>query len=277
MKINYDIQTLEPGERVELFELDATGIGGDLLRFHGHTQVGPIWWQGNEYAAWPIQGKGFARTGEGQQPTPSLSVGNVTGVISAMCLYLQDMVGAKLTRHVTLGKYLDARNFPPKPGEGPSLVLDFAGLMDVGSNPTLTLDFQTNAYQAASPYYAVWEGNPEADPTEELPAEVWYLEQKTEEDNVSVTWELASALDFDGVQLPRRQIIANVCPWLSIGGYRGPYCGYTGSAYFDKDDNPVADPALDRCGGRLRSCKKRFGENNPLPIGSFPAADLIRS
>ncbi|USE81162.1 phage minor tail protein L [Cupriavidus gilardii] len=233
MKINYDIQTLEPGERVELFELDATGIGGDLLRFHGHTHVGPIWWQGNEYSPWPIQGDGFARTGEGQQPTPTLSVGNVTGAITAMCLYLQDMVGAKLTRHVTLGKYLDGANFPG--------------------------------------------GNPTADPTEELSPEVWYLEQKTDEDNVSVTWELASALDFDGVQLPRRQIIANVCPWLSIGGYRGPYCGYTGTAYFDQDDNPVADPALDRCGGRLRSCKCRFGENNPLPIGSFPAADLIRS
>ncbi|ESH90797.1 tail protein [Cupriavidus sp. HPC(L)] len=232
-KINYDIQTLESGERVELFELDATGIGGDLLRFHGHTQVGPIWWQGNEYSPWPIQGDGFARTGEGQQPTPTLSVGNVTGAITAMCLYLQDMVGAKLTRHVTLGKYLDAANFPG--------------------------------------------GNPTADPTEELPPEVWYLEQKTEEDNVAVTWELASALDFDGVQLPRRQIVANVCSWLSIGGYRGPYCGYTGTAYFDKDDNPVADPALDRCGGRLTSCKCRFGENNPLPFGSFPAADLIRS
>lgn len=277
MKIHYDIQTLEPGQLVELFDLDATAIGGEVLRFHGHTQVGSIYWQGNEYSPWAIQAEGFARNGQGQQPTPRLSVGNVNGFVSALCLYLQDMVGAKLTRHRTLGRYLDAVNFPPKPSEGPSLVLDFTGLLDVGNSPTLSLNFATGRYEAASPYYAVWEGNPDADPTEEMPQEVWYIEQKIDETNESVTFELSSALDFGDVQLPRRQIVANVCMWLTIGGYRGPYCGYTGSAYFDKDDNPVADPALDRCGGRVNSCKCRFGENNPLPYGSFPAADLIRT
>ena len=97
------------------------------------------------------------------------------------------------------------------------------------------------------------------------------------ESNDAVQFELSSALDFNGVQLPRRQIVANVCWWLSCGGYRGPYCGYTGEACFDRNDNPVTDPALDRCGGRLSSCKCRFGEHNPLPFGSFPAADLIRT
>ena len=43
-RITYDVQTLEPGALVELLELDATGIGGDLLRFHGYTQVGSVWW-----------------------------------------------------------------------------------------------------------------------------------------------------------------------------------------------------------------------------------------
>lgn len=231
-KINYDIQTLEPGALIELFELDATGIGGDILRFHGHTQVGPIWWQGHEYQGWPIQAEGFARVGDAQQPTPTLTVGNVNGAISALCLALADMVGAKLSRMRTLGKYLDAANFSG--------------------------------------------GNPSADPDEQLPPELWYLEQKTAEDNVWVTWDLSSPLDFSGVQLPRRVIVAGVCGWLTVGGYRGPYCSYAGSAYFDADDNPVSDPALDRCGGRLTSCKRRFGENAPLPIGAFPAADLLR-
>ena len=43
-RITYDVQTLEPGALVELLELDATVIGGDLLRFHGYTQVGSVWW-----------------------------------------------------------------------------------------------------------------------------------------------------------------------------------------------------------------------------------------
>ncbi|MGA4005986.1 phage minor tail protein L [Ralstonia nicotianae] len=233
MKITADIQRLEPGALVEVFELDATGIGADMLRFHGYTQVGPIWWQGNEYSPWPIEGKGFARSGQGQPPAPRLTVGNVDGSISAVCLYANDLVGAKLRRRRTLGRFLDARNFP--------------------------------------------EGNPEADPTEELPVEEWFVEQKAAETNETVEFELSSALDFNGVQLPRRQIVANVCVWLMIGGYRGPNCGYTGAAMFDRDDNPVADPSLDKCGGRLSSCKCRFGANNPLPFGSFPAADLVRT
>lgn len=40
--ITADIQGLEPGEKVQLFELDASGIGGDYFRFHGY-QTGEIW------------------------------------------------------------------------------------------------------------------------------------------------------------------------------------------------------------------------------------------
>ncbi|MDB0543362.1 phage minor tail protein L, partial [Ralstonia solanacearum] len=42
MKITADIQRLEPGALVELFELDATAVGGDMRRFHGYAQVGSI-------------------------------------------------------------------------------------------------------------------------------------------------------------------------------------------------------------------------------------------
>jgi lambda family phage minor tail protein L len=111
--ITADIQTLEPGAKVQLFTLDASNIaGGVVLHFHGYQQVGTITWQGVAYTAWPIQADGFAKTSEGQQPAPKLSVGNVDGSISALCIQLDDLVGATLTRHVTLGKYLDAVNFP---------------------------------------------------------------------------------------------------------------------------------------------------------------------
>lgn len=108
--IKTDAQCLQAGELVELFELDATNIGGDYLQFHGYQEAGTIYWQGKEYSAWPIVASGFARTSS-QQPAPTLAVGNVDGSISAMCIYFADMVGAKLTRHTTLGKYLDTANF----------------------------------------------------------------------------------------------------------------------------------------------------------------------
>ena len=70
MGINADIQNPEPGALVELFELDASGIGGEVLRFHGYMQVGPIFWQGQRYEPWAIQAEGFEQVGEGQQFSP---------------------------------------------------------------------------------------------------------------------------------------------------------------------------------------------------------------
>lgn len=117
------------------------------------------------------------------------------------------------------------------------------------------------------------EGNPTADPNEEFPPEVWYIERKSHEDNEYIEFELSSAMDFNGVLLPRRQIIANHCPWV----YRSADCGYTGGPVAKSDDTPTSDPAQDSCGKRLSSCKLRFGQNSELPFGGFPAASLMRT
>ena len=45
---------------------------------------------------------------------------------------------------------------------------------------------------------------------------------------------------------------------------------------FDINGNPVSDPALDRCGGRVSDCKKRFGEYAVINFGGFPSADRVR-
>lgn len=222
MTLAYDVQTLEPSGLVELFELDASILGGGVLYFHGYTQVGSVTWKGVEYSPWPIKVEGFEATTD-QPPQPTLSVGNVDGSISILCYQFADMVGTTLTRRRTLSKYLD--------------------------------------------------GQPEADPTQELPADIWLVERKSSEDKEIVQFELSSPMDFGGVQLPRRQIIANQCPWA----YRSTECGYTGGPVAKIDDSATSDPALDRCGKRLSSCKLRFGTNGQLPFGGFPAAALIRT
>lgn len=218
MTITADIQQLEPGGLVELFELDSTSMGGDVMRFHQHLQAGPILWQGVEYTPWPIMADGFERTGDASQPSPTVTVSNVDGSISAMCILLGDMVGAVVRRHRTLAKYLD--------------------------------------------------GQPGADPTAEMPIELWYVEQKTSETNLSIEFTLSSALDFSGRQLPTRQVLATLCSWT----YRGAECGWTGTTYFDKNNNPVSDPSLDVCSKRLSGCQCRFGATSPLSFGGFPSA-----
>ncbi len=415
--ITADAQQLEPGGRVTVYELDASSFGADQLFFHQHLQTGVIWWQGQEYGAWPIEATGFERTSD-QPPNPRLRVSNLDGRIGALCLMFDDMVGARIIRRQTLVKYLDVKNFPAQnylrqsnnpttatwasngtvtrtalperviegvPFKGISLgsvsnnwdrienvvvggvvpgdvivATSYIGLSVQGSarimmrsatttdiqsivsfvrqqsgkvtwsattgfgatdvleiaelepnvfkivirwtvavaGPTARLGFGPNATGRTMQVYgaqiekqanpqgffvitgatAITDGyNPTADPNEHFLDEIWFIERKVSEDNETVEFELATAIDLNGEQLPGRQIIAGTCGWLIRGGYRGPYCTYNGSAYFDINDNPVSDPARDVCAGLVRSCKKRFGETNPLPYGGFPAAGLLRT
>jgi lambda family phage minor tail protein L len=361
--VSQDVQKLEPGALVELYELDGAAVGADMFRFHGMTSVGSVWWQGNEYSPWPIRAQGFARTSD-RPPEPKLLVGNLDGSISALCMYYDDMVGAKVVRHRTFAKYLDKENFP-----GADLVVngyfgDFAGWdrdlaravivangakvsnslgvsghvsqqimgTEAGSTYVITVTVAENTtvltsgvrflvggvthmtsataaeYHDLAPgmvgnYYLTvtapqddfWitltvreankyaviksikvqaEGvNPTADPMQEMPPESWFIERKSGETHESVEFELASPLDFNGVMLPRRQIIANMCSWT----YRGAECGYLGGPVATLLDEPTSDPTLDRCAKHLNSCKLRFGENVELPFGGFPAAGLVRT
>lgn len=114
--------------------------------------------------------------------------------------------------------------------------------------------------------------NDTEDPTAEFPEEIYFIDRKSAESREAVEFELAASFDVQGVKLPKRQIIQNVCPWT----YRGTECGYSGTNYFDAKDAPVTSSTADVCGKRLSSCKKRFGETEPLSFGGFPAAGLTR-
>lgn len=130
MSLNADYQKLEPGNDVRLFEVDGSAFGvADVLRFHAynipHTEqeilaaggdesklpAKSIWWQGEEYSAWPCQIEGIEASTDGSSAQPRLSVANLDGSITALCLAYDDMLQAKVTIHDTLGKYLDAQNF----------------------------------------------------------------------------------------------------------------------------------------------------------------------
>lgn len=104
------------------------------------------------------------------------------------------------------------------------------------------------------------------DPTAEFPQEIFYIDRKTAENREVVEFELAAAFDLAGIRAPKRQCIANICQWE----YRSTECSYTGSNYFNENDQPVATLAVDVCGKRLSSCEARFGATAELPFGSYP-------
>ena len=115
------------------------------------------------------------------------------------------------------------------------------------------------------------DGESTADPYATFPVEEWFVDRKSSETRDVVTFELASKFDLDNKQLPNRQVVANICQWE----YRSSECSYAGTDFFDLKDDPADTAAEDKCGKRLSSCKKRFGETGELPFGSFPGAGLL--
>ncbi len=229
--ITSEIQKLEPSAVIELFELDASVLGGDLFRFHAGTNKlsQNVIWQGNEYTRFPMQITGFEFSSSGSLPRPKMTVSNYLSAVSTLILEFDDLIGAKVTRKRTLRKYLDAVNF-------------------VGGV------------------------NASADPDAAFPDEIYYVDRKSLENRNLVEFELACSFDLNGIQLPRRQIIQNICAWV----YRGGECGYAGTTYFTTSDQSTLDVTKDSCGKRLTSCKLRFGALAQLPFGGFPGADLFK-
>ena len=226
MTLEADVQQGWHDGIVEMFDLDLSVITGDNDdKFYFANQVRPddtkIQWKGNVYEPLPLLSAGYEKTTAGQIPQPSLTVANVLGTFTEVISSLDDLVGGKVTRRRTLGKYLD--------------------------------------------------GEPGADSTQEFPIDIFFIERKTEETALSITWQLSSVLDLEGVLLPRRVITQNFCQWR----YRSSECGYTGGAVADANDRPTGNINLDVCGKRLASCQLRFA-NQSLPFGGFPGANLVR-
>ncbi len=109
-------------------------------------------------------------------------------------------------------------------------------------------------------------GNPTANPAEEYPVETWFITRKVNETPASIEFDLGSPLDLQGVQLPRRQVVAGTCLWA----YRSGECGYAGGPVATYANVPTSDPTKDQCSRTMTGCKLRFGNFAELPFGGFP-------
>jgi lambda family phage minor tail protein L len=219
--IKQDIQKLDPGHLMEMFVVDATALGGDLMYFYPGTSElrSPITWQGQVYTAWPVVAEGFDKSTRGTLPTPTLRMANIAAVLTQLNIEFDDMIGAKVIRKRTFSRYLD--------------------------------------------------GQPEADPNAHLPDDVFYVERKVGQNRVACEYELASVMDVEGLMLPKRQVLANLCSWR----YRSAECSYAGGPVAKADDSFTAVSGEDNCSKRLSGCKLRFGERGPLPYGGFPGVN----
>ena len=77
--------------------------------------------------------------------------------------------------------------------------------------------------------------NPHAEPDPEaaFAEDVYYVNQKTKENDSIVEFELVSLLELENASIPARRVYYNTCPWM----YRGSIgCGYKGKPIADSKD-----------------------------------------
>lgn len=119
---------LAPGGRVRLIEVDASEFSGGIHCFHyspfPHTpeeidaaageenKLGPkpIIFDSKIYDFWPFQLTDLSLSSD-NATGPKLTVSNLDGHITALCLQFKDMVNAKVSIIDTYAVYLDAANF----------------------------------------------------------------------------------------------------------------------------------------------------------------------
>ncbi len=150
MALNSDFQKLYVDGLIHLYELDASGLGAGILRFHGHISfqdwekiyssigssgligadsgsIGKVlmlaiksmepqyYLARTSFEPMALEVSGLEMRSDGKASAPTLSMANningIQNAVSAYCLQFKDFAGAKLKVITTLAKYLDAENF----------------------------------------------------------------------------------------------------------------------------------------------------------------------
>lgn len=216
-----ELQSATPSSVIELFMLELNELQhgvNSTYRFHAGANLnsnGELVWAGNTYIRLPVDADGFEYNGNGQLPRPKLVVSNILGTITAILLTL------------------------PNGLEGAKItrIRTLARYLDA-----------VNFSGGTNPY-----GTP--DPTAEFPREIFYIDRKSIETRDIIEFELAAAFDLQGVRIPKRQCISNICQWV----YRSAECGYMDNIYYSSDDAITLNASEDACGKRVSSCESRFG------------------
>ncbi|SSQ04247.1 lambda-like phage minor tail protein L [Acinetobacter baumannii] len=314
MTLNSDFQKLYVDGLITLFELDARALGAGILRFHGHISY-EDWERltiavsdSNSTHSVELDAQPKVISEESLllasadsefnfafgEETPSTDSSHVDSKIVPYGDFGKVWAWNRTTKEWKQNIIWQGEIFEPMALEVSGLEMRSDGK---ASAPTLSMANNINGIQNAVSAYCLQfkdfagaklkvittlakyldaenftAGNPTA--SNESKEQIWYIEQKTSENAQQVTFELSNPIDFEGLKIPVRQI-TSLCHWCMVGKYRGEECGYTGVAMFTDKDEPTDNPALDRCGGRLRSCRLRFGENKPLPFGGFPTSSLL--
>lgn len=228
-KLAEQFQKPDVGKTIYLYELDISSITGDtddVYRFVEATVSGStVEYNSIVYSPANVLLDGFETTGDGRPSRPTMSVANVgTGVgasIAGIVYTYNDLLGAILTRKVTLVKHLDT-------GTDPDTTAYFEDSWKVNRKTVQnksTIEFELTSYIDVDNKYC--------------PGRLMIREYCT---HVYRTYDTVSGtFNYDNA----------TCPWA----------GDTHSYYFNRLGGYEVSAANDVCGKRLSDCKLRFIED----------------
>jgi lambda family phage minor tail protein L len=120
------------------------------------------------------------------------------------------------------------------------------------------------------------------DPTAMISREAFVVAQKMSHTAITIVFKLAARWDVEGTQLPRRQILRDICThtyrrWVPGVGfdYSRASCPYTGGAFFDVN-NAGTDASHDQCSRAMTGCQLRFPGGQTLPARFFPGVGRVK-
>lgn len=85
----------------------------------------------------------------------------------------------------------------------------------------------------------------------------WFISAYTD-NAIAVSFTLKSSFDLQGIKLPNRVILRDLCGWV----YKSSECSYVGS--------------LPTCAKTLTDCYLHFPSPQPANFSGFPGVDLLR-
>ena len=224
------IQSLQPGDLVELFQLDATPLGGPVYYFTS-TSFGTdaVLFDGNTYTPIDIQAENFEWNGQGSLPTPVVRISNATRVASAAVIEFNDLLGAIFIRIRTFRQFLDNGDSPDSDSVFPIEV------------------YRVERKAKQNKVLIEWElSSPMDQQGRQIPARQYVRDSCPW---IYRYWD-ASAGEFDYTQA--------TCPYTGT-----QYFNAQGETVTD----PALDRCSKQL---TTGCRKRFGTTGELPFGGFP-------
>lgn len=263
-----EARKLEPGTLVEMYEIDLSSLGGPTLYYHPYSKLDPatFTFQGKVFNPWPIDSDGWSTSTEGRLPRPTITVGNINSAVSAMLRLYNDFVGAKVTRRQTFWQYIDGqpqadplREFTPQVFYVNQRTTESVEMVQF----ELASNFDTEGVKI---------------PRRQMGPSCPWMYRGTECGFVGSPisdrdGNLLTATNDRGAHNPATTYAAADYVYVMVEGIRVYYVSLASN-----NTEPLTDDekwTRDECPKGLRDCKRRFGEDSPLPFGGFPGTRRI--